>query len=168
MGRHCSSGQFLDLVQRARAGILDLAVTTDIIVGFPGEDEEEFSRTWSLAEGIGFARIHVFPFSARPGTVAAEMPNQVSPPVAQTRVARLLELGKESSRAFRARFLGRTSKVLWENQHDGVWNGLTGNYIRVETRSGCDLHNRITTVQLTEMTDHGLLGELPASPSQIL
>ena len=159
MVRRCSSSQFLDLVQRARAGIPDLAVTTDIIVGFPGEDEKEFSESQSLAEKVGFARIHVFPFSARPGTAAAGMPDQISPLTAQSRVARLLELSEESGRAFRAQFVGRASEVLWESQRDGVWNGLTGNYIRVETRTNADLHNRITAVQLTRMTDRGLFGE---------
>lgn len=167
MGRRCSSGQFLDLVQQAREAIPDLAVTTDIIVGFPGEDEDEFSQTVSLAEEVGFARIHVFPYSARPGTVAAAMPAQVCPDVAQSRVARLLELGRRCSRDFRAQFVGRVAEVLWESQRDGMWNGLTGNYVRVETRSAADLHNRITSVRLTGMTEQGLLGELTTSSSQI-
>lgn len=167
MGRKCSSRQFRDLVLRARAHIPDLAVTTDIIVGFPGEDESEFSETLGLAKELGFARIHVFPFSARPGTVAAMMPNQVSPEVTQSRVARLLALGSESGRAFRARFVGRTADVLWESHHDGQWNGFTGNYIRVETAGDWDLHNRITGVRLTRMTDRGLYGELLTSPTLI-
>lgn len=167
MGRRCSTQQFRDLVQRARAQIPDLAVTTDIIVGFPGEDESEFSETLDLAKEVGFARIHVFPFSARPGTAAATMQQQVSPETTQNRVARLLEVGRESARAFQARFVGRTADVLWESQHDGVWNGLTGNYIRVETPSAVDLHNRIVTVRLTRQTAHGLHGELPTSSTLI-
>jgi len=167
MGRRCSSGLFLDLVQRARAAIPDLAVATDIIVGFPGENEDEFSQTVHLAEEVGFARIHVFPYSARPGTVAAAMPDRVCPDVAQSRVARLLELGRRCSRDFRAQYVGRAAEVLWESQRDGMWNGLTGNYIRVETQSAADLHNRITPVRLTGMTEQGLQGELLTSSSQI-
>jgi len=137
------------------------AITTDIIVGFPGETDAEFQEGLDYCHRTGFTRIHVFPFSARPGTVAAAMPGQISAPVKKERVGKMLALAKESARAFHSRFLGRTVEVLWEQKSDaGVWSGYTANYIRVYARSERDLTNSLEPTQLVKLYGDGAWGEL--------
>jgi threonylcarbamoyladenosine tRNA methylthiotransferase MtaB len=163
MNRRYTRGQFQRVVERARSRIPDLAVTTDVIVGFPGEDEQDFEDSLTFITAVGFSRIHVFPFSARPGTEAYEMAGRVPPCVMAGRVDRMLELGRCSSQAFRSRWLGCTMDVLWESARDRLWNGLTDNYVRVEVSSQLDLHNRIVPVQVDELTREGLRGNLANS-----
>ena len=173
MGRRYTADQFAAWVEAARAAIPDLAVTTDVIVGFPGETEEEFAETLAFVEAIGFARVHIFPFSARPGTPAAAMPGRVPPPVVRERCGALQEVAAAGARRFARAFLGRTMEVLFEQRRAGaqgsppLWTGLTGNYLRVGVASGEDLHNQILPVLLREATaDNLLLGEVegPAIP----
>jgi threonylcarbamoyladenosine tRNA methylthiotransferase MtaB len=160
MNRRYTTAQYRDLVAHARQSITDLAVSTDVIVGFPGETAEEFAAGARFVADTAFARIHVFPFSARPGTAAAEMPEQVSPEVKEERKQRMLAIARESANSFHHRFLGRTMDVLWESPDGERWSGLTGNYIRVETMSADALHNRILPARLVELTAEGMRGEL--------
>ncbi|MGQ9626066.1 MAG: tRNA (N(6)-L-threonylcarbamoyladenosine(37)-C(2))-methylthiotransferase MtaB [Anaerolineae bacterium] len=168
MGRRGRTQDFAAVVEAARRAIPDLAVTTDVIVGFPGETDEEFAKSLRFAEEMAFARIHVFPFSARPGTPAAEMPNQISPQAIEERRQAMLELARKSSMRFREKFLGRTMAVLWEKRtlpqdsepaRGSAWSGLTDNYIRVEARCEEDLYNRITSVKLVALTERGMWGK---------
>lgn len=160
MNRRYTSAHYRDLVRRAREAIPDLAVTTDVIVGFPGEDEAEFASSASFVTAMEYARIHVFPFSARPGTPAAAMPALVPPGAKEKRVAQMLAIARESATAFHRRFLGRTMDVLWERGKAGSWSGLTDNYIRVEAASPQDLHNLLLPVRLCGLTADGLRGRL--------
>jgi threonylcarbamoyladenosine tRNA methylthiotransferase MtaB len=160
MNRRYTAAHYKDLVRRAREGIPDLAVTTDVIVGFPGEDEGEFAASAAFVTAVEFARIHVFPFSARPGTVAAALPEVVPPQTKDRRVAQMLSIARQSATAFHRRFLDRTMDVLWESGTAGRWNGLTDNYIRVETANHQNLHNLILPVRLCGLTECGLCGEL--------
>jgi threonylcarbamoyladenosine tRNA methylthiotransferase MtaB len=160
MNRRYTTAQYRDLLAYARERIPDLAVTTDVIVGFPGEDEQEFATSAAFVAAMGFARIHVFPFSARPGTAAASMPGQVPPSVKKRRTDLMLSIARYSAEAFRRRFIGRTMDVLWENAIDNCWSGLTDNYIRVEVTSEQQLHNRILPVRLLALSKAGLRGEL--------
>jgi threonylcarbamoyladenosine tRNA methylthiotransferase MtaB len=160
MNRRYTTAHYDDLIRRAREAIPDLAVTTDVIVGFPGEDEGEFAATAAFVTAVEFARIHVFPFSARPGTVAAALPNAVPPQTKDKRVAQMLCIARQSATAFRRRFLGRTMDVLWESGAVERWSGLTDNYIRVEAASHQDLHNLILAARLCGLTKDGLRGEL--------
>jgi len=160
MNRRYTTAQYRDLLAYARERIPDLAVTTDVIVGFPGEDEQEFATSAAFVAAMGFARIHVFPFSARPGTAAASMPGQVPPSVKKRRTDLMLSIARYSAEAFRRRFIGRTMDVLWENAIDNCWSGLTDNYIRVEVTSDQQLHNRILPVRLLALSKAGLRGEL--------
>lgn len=160
MNRRYNTAQYRDLIRRAREAIPDLAVTTDVIVGFPGEDEGEFATSAAFVTAMEFARIHVFPFSARPGTVAATMPDAVPPPTKDKRVAQMLGIARQSVTTFHRRFLGRSMDVLWESGAAERWSGLTDNYIRVEAASHQDLHNLILPVRLCGLTEDGLCGEL--------
>ncbi len=152
--RRMKRGYTVGGYQRAVALIRDVvpgvAITTDIIVGFPGETEAEFEESYKLCRQIGFSRIHVFPYSPRQGTQAALMPDGVGDGVKRERSRRMLALAEESAHNFRQRFLGKTMTVLWEKQSGGVWAGLTDNYIRVYTKSSEDLANRLLPVKLTE------------------
>jgi threonylcarbamoyladenosine tRNA methylthiotransferase MtaB len=136
-------------VARIREMVPEAAITTDIIVGFPGETEAEFNDSYELCRQMGFARIHVFPYSPRSGTQAAGMPQRVGEGVKRERSHRMLALARESARSFREGFLGRTMAVLWEKQAGGVWSGLTDNYIRVYAESSRNLTNELLPVRLT-------------------
>jgi threonylcarbamoyladenosine tRNA methylthiotransferase MtaB len=139
-----------------RSIVPDVAITTDVIVGFPGESDSEFEESYSFCQKMGFARIHVFPFSPRPGTEAAKMKGQVDARVKKQRSDKMLALAEESAKNFRKRFLGGSMPVLWEQKSNGVWSGLTANYIRVYTKSSEDLTNKITEVKLERIYKDGM------------
>jgi threonylcarbamoyladenosine tRNA methylthiotransferase MtaB len=161
MGRRITTTEFTELVQVARTAVPDLAVTTDIIVGFPGEDETAFRASYDFVQAIEFARLHVFPYSPRPGTPAARLPNPVQREIRDARARVMRELGNGQALRFRQRFVGREMAVLWEQRRrDGRWTGLTDNYLRVVARTQCDLHNRITATQLLAAQDGHLVGEV--------
>ena len=161
MNRPYSGGDFLHLARALHAALPDLALTTDIIAGFPGETEADHLDTLALAESAGFARLHVFPFSPRPGTPAADMPSQVAREDAERRCAELRAHGMRLASTFAARFVGRTMDVLWEQSPKGnLWTGLTGNYLRVFAESESDLGNRIVATRLTETIKGGLRGQI--------
>ena len=167
MRRRYTTSQYADLVTTARRLIPEarssaLAVTTDVIVGFPGETAEEFATSLSFVEEMEFARLHVFKYSARPGTAAAEMPHQVPYAEKKRRSETMLGLARESSQRFHRKFLGRRMEVLWEKpgQDDKrTWSGLTDNYIRVMTNSELDLTNTITSTKLVGLVEGGMRGE---------
>jgi threonylcarbamoyladenosine tRNA methylthiotransferase MtaB len=152
MKRRYTVGDYQRAVALIRDRVPEVAITTDIIVGFPGETDAEFEESYQLCRQMEFARIHVFPYSPRPGTEAATMSNQVGDRVRRERSQRMLALARESARNFRRKFLGKTMPVLWEKQSDGVWSGLTDNYIRVYTRSDEDLTNRLLPVKLEKLS----------------
>jgi len=164
--RRMKRGYTIDGYQRAVALIRDMvpeaAITTDIIVGFPGETEAEFNDSYELCRQMGFARIHVFPYSPRSGTQAAGMPERVGERVKWERSHKMLALAQESARSFRKGFLGKTMVVLWEKQAGGVWTGLTDNYIKVYAESSEDLTNKLLPVRLMEIKGDGVWGEVLA------
>ena len=150
-------GRAVTLIRKA---VPDAAITTDVIAGFPGETEAEFEESYDSYRQTGFARIHVFPYSRRPGTEAAEMPGQVSDRVKRGRVQQMLALAEESASSFRQRFLGKTMPVLWEKKSGGVWSGYTGNYIKVYARSRRDLANQLMPVKLESIYKDGVWGNI--------
>lgn len=167
MGRTYTAGQFAALVEAVRRAIPDVAITTDVIVGFPGESEAEFNESLRFVEAMGFARTHIFQYSARPGTLAATMPAQVPPLVKKARSQAMIEVGCHSAEAFRRAFLGRTLEVLWEGQPGGsesgqktLWSGLTDNYLRVRTQERRDLYNTITRAKLVALAGDGMWGKV--------
>jgi len=151
MRRRYSISDYLQSVSLIRALVPEAAITTDIIVGFPGETSAEFQESYKLCQKLGFARVHVFAYSPREGTQANQMPEQVEDRVKKQRSQRMLALAKESAQNFSQQFLGKTMPVLWEKQTDGIWSGLTDNYIRVYTRSNEDLSNKLLPVKLVEL-----------------
>jgi threonylcarbamoyladenosine tRNA methylthiotransferase MtaB len=144
-----------------------LTITTDLIAGFPGETEVDFEETMRFARRIGFAHMHVFPYSARAGTAAARFTGQVSEAERRRRSRILVGLDSELGYSMRKSFLGDTRPVLWENCTAGVngavrWTGLTDNYLRVqaETSDGVDLRDRVSAVRLGRLDGDDLWGEI--------
>lgn len=161
MNRRYSIADYERAASLVREAIPELAITTDILVGFPGEGEREFEESYRFCEKLGFANIHVFPYSTRHGTAATRTPNQVKEKVKKERSRRMLVLAEQSRQKFRQQFLGRTMAILWERESEqGVWSGLTANYLRVFTRSEQQLTNRLLPVKLIAEHAEGLFGEL--------
>ena len=163
MKRSYSLDQYQRIVYIIKDAIPDAAITTDIMVGFPGESDEEFEQSYSFSQQAGFANIHVFPYSPRPETMAAGMPGQIKDKVRQERKQRMLELSRSSRRKFCEQFLGQTMPVLWEKETtpgSGIYSGLTGNYIRVLAHSEKHLNNEITSVKLVGLRNQEMWGEL--------
>jgi threonylcarbamoyladenosine tRNA methylthiotransferase MtaB len=161
MHRPYSLAGYESAVRQAREAIPDLSITTDMLVGFPGEGDSDFEESYRFCERMGFAAIHVFPYSRRPGTMAAEMPGQVDDRTRKRRSARMMALGQRGAGRFRSRFLGRTMPVLWEDRSaDGLWSGHTANYLRVYVKTGEDLAGRLLAVRVVEEYADGLRGEL--------
>lgn len=142
MKRRYTTAQFRELVKRARELMPDIAITTDIMVGFPGETEEQHIQSYEFISEIGFSRLHVFPYSPRQGTPAATFDGQVDPRVQRRRVDQLLELGEKLALNFHQRFIGQRAIVLVHKepeQETSFCNGYTDNYIPVifDTRGTC-------------------------------
>jgi threonylcarbamoyladenosine tRNA methylthiotransferase MtaB len=131
MNRRYTVSEYEDIVSMARERIADLAVTTDVIVGFPGEDEEDFLATCDVCKRSKFSRMHVFQYSRRKGTVASRLPGQVPRAEKARRSAKLIALGGELSLGFHRQLLGRSMSVLVEQADNEGFEGLTGNYVRV-------------------------------------
>ncbi|KAA3663879.1 MAG: tRNA (N(6)-L-threonylcarbamoyladenosine(37)-C(2))-methylthiotransferase MtaB [Chloroflexi bacterium] len=165
MARRTSRASFRELVLAARAHIPHLNVSSDIIVGFPGETEAHFQESLAFVQEIGFSRLHVFSYSPRPETAAAKMPEQVHGPVKKDRSRRMIELGKSLSSAFHQQYVGTTMPVLWETtvgaNGDGLrWVGYTDNYMRVHAQGPATLFNQVTATKLTEASADGLQGKI--------
>src|SRR5207248_9876256 len=158
MPRKYTAEWYAELVQSAVADIPGVAVTIDIMVGFPGEDERLFDESYRLVEALPLAGMHVFKYSPRRGTAAARFPNQVPELKKDRRSALLRALAARRSELFRRRHLGATLPVLWEEQHDDLWSGLTDNYVRVYSRDERIAANTITPSRLVELYDDGMLG----------
>ncbi len=165
MARRYSAGRYREIARAAYAAIPGLALTTDAIVGFPGETEDDARATLDLARDLQFAKVHVFRFSPRAGTAAARMRGQIAAPVARERSERLLAQSAELADRFRARHLGQTVEVLWEGRRPWGWEGLTDTHLRVELRGDAipdevDLRNTITAARVVGLADDGVRGRL--------
>jgi threonylcarbamoyladenosine tRNA methylthiotransferase MtaB len=165
MARKTTPEAFAGLVEAARVAIPGVAITTDVIVGFPGESEVEYAASLAFVGAMQFAGGHVFTYSARPGTAAARMPAQVPHPLRKERNAQMRALLAESELRYQDRFLGGVLPVLWESA-TGLgpqgWqvSGLTDNYLRVSALAPQACWNRITPVRLVAQAPDGLLGQL--------
>ncbi len=160
MNRNYSSEEYLTIVRNIRAKIPDLALTTDIMVGFPGESEDQFRRTLFVAGEAAFARTHVFNFSARPRTKAAAMEDKIPGIIKKDRVKRMMKVAEDLSREYRKRFIGVTVDVLVEGEKDNLLTGLTNNYMRVRFEAGSDIIGKIVPVKLLELKQDFILGKL--------
>jgi threonylcarbamoyladenosine tRNA methylthiotransferase MtaB len=151
------------LLERVRAAVPGVGITTDVIAGFPGETEAEFSESLAFVASARFAKVHAFPFSPREGTAAASLPGQVPPEVRKERMARLLAAAEAGELAFRRSHLGSRATVLWERPRGGMGHGLTDNYLRVFSEAGAGLYRRLTEVELVALTEGGVVGTIPAA-----
>lgn len=159
MNRHYDTAEFERLIEKAESALPDAAITTDIIVGFPGETEEQFQEGLAFAEKMNFARMHVFPYSRRIGTPAAARKDQVPENAKKERVLRMQALADRKAEEFRRRFLGRRKPVLFETDCKGIKDGLTDNYIRIYTDAEVAL-GEIYEVELQELYKDGIRGRV--------
>ena len=164
MRRRYTADLFAEKVNALRQRVPAVSITTDVVVGFPGETEEEFQETLTFCKRMGFATMHVFPYSNRPGTSAAHFKHKVDPMTKTQRMERLLELAKIQASTFRTSFLGTIRPVLWEEPRvvdsTELWSGLTDNYIRVYTQSAKPLSNRLTLAKLLKAEDDFLYAQV--------
>ena len=162
MRRRYDTAQYAASVELVRRMYPDAGITTDVIVGFPGESEDDFAASLAFASGMPFSDIHVFPYSSRPGTSAAYFRGRVNDADKRARMGEMLALSAERRSAFRVGQLGAVRSVLWEKSsgNGGAWSGLTDNYARVKARSNRDLANRITGARLTLVEGDWLWAEL--------
>lgn len=165
MGRRTSRAAYKQLVSEARSRIPHLNLSTDVIVGFPGETELDFERSLEYVGEIAFSRLHVFSFNSRPGTAAANMKDQVRTSAKKARARRMIELGNALSLDFYRSYEGETREVLWEANTGADaaglrWQGYTDNYIRVSASGPAGLFNSITQVRLTGARPDGMSGRV--------
>ena len=149
MNRKYTAEQYIESVERLKKYFPNVAFTTDIIAGFPGETEEDFEESYKFAEKIGFSKIHAFPYSPKTGTPAAKMPDQVLNSVKNERTNRLISLSNRMADEFIEGFVGKTMPVLYEQEiAEGVYEGYTTNYIRVNSKSDKNLCNVIADTKI--------------------
>ena len=161
MGRKYTAGEYKQAVKTLRKHLPEVAFTTDIIVGFPGETRQEFDETVKFVEEIGFSHIHIFPFSPRKGTPAATMEDQVSPQIKEDRVKILTTVAKASQNDVLKGYLGKTLTVLIEhNYNEDIYEGYTNNYIKVRIKSNEDCTNVFAKVKMISVIDDVIYGEI--------
>ena len=159
MKRKYDTARYYQSVELLRKFFPECAVTTDMIVAFPGETEEEFAKSLAFIRKCAFADMHIFPYSRRPGTPADKMPGQHNNATKEARSRAAIALAEEMSRAYREGFVGRTLEVLFEEREGEFYTGHAPNYIKVYAR-GENLHNEIRTVTVLEAYRDGVLAEL--------
>ncbi|WP_209511392.1 tRNA (N(6)-L-threonylcarbamoyladenosine(37)-C(2))-methylthiotransferase MtaB [Sedimentibacter acidaminivorans] len=159
MNRKYTSTQYLNNVEIIRKYMPDSGITTDIIVGFPGETDEEFKQTYEFVKKIEFSRIHVFKYSIREGTKAADMKEQIDDKIKSSRSKQLIELGDITANKFMQKFVGRNLSVLVENQNDNFFEGYTTNYLKVLIKSDNNIKNKIVNVIIDKVSNDYLESE---------
>ena len=165
MARAITPDLFAARVSQIRDALPDIAITTDIVAGFPGETEEEFNENLTFIKKMEFADGHVFTYSAREGTPAADYPGQIPQQLGKERSLSIRDVLRVSRLKYQEGFLGREKTVLWEKVDqcaDGSWDavGLTGNYLRVTVKAFPGIWNTFSTVKLISINDKGLMGKI--------
>ena len=146
MNRKYTTSEFRQVVDRLRKAFKDVNLTTDIIVGFPGETEEEFEKTYDFLKEIKFYKMHIFKYSPREGTPASKMPNQVDGNIKEERSQKLIELSDKNQEEYNKIYFAKPQEVLFEEQKDGIWKGYTSNYVKVTYQSNENLENKILKI----------------------
>ncbi|MEQ2443856.1 tRNA (N(6)-L-threonylcarbamoyladenosine(37)-C(2))-methylthiotransferase MtaB [Pseudoflavonifractor sp. CLA-AP-H29] len=159
MNRKYDTERYYESVTLLRGFFDRPAITTDLIVGFPGETEEEFTATLEFVEKCAFSAMHIFPYSRRTGTPAAKMADQVPNAVKEERAARAGELAARLKAAYLEQWVGSSLPVLFEEEKNGLWRGHAPNYVEVMAR-GESLHNVIKDVNITDLYGDGLVGQV--------
>ena len=160
MNRKYDTALYRRIISDIRARFENCSVTTDIMTGFPGETEEEFNETLDFVKEIGFSKVHIFCYSRREGTPAAQMENQVDEQVKTARSKVLSKVAAKCAKDFFAAQVGRIENVLFEQQKDGFFEGYTENYTPVKVKAENGLKGEILPVKITECTDEGCFGEV--------
>lgn len=159
MNRHYTSSDYAEIVKNIRSIFENPSVTTDVMVGFAGETEEEFTKSMNFVESIGFAKVHIFPYSRRPGTAADKAQGHLDPSVKKDRAARMASASKKTTRAFLNSQLGRVEKVLIETRNkDGYYEGYTPNYTPVFVKAENDRVGEIVDVKLISVEGAHCIG----------
>ncbi len=162
MNRKYTTAEYRETVNLLRSHIKDVAITTDVMVGFPGETDEEFEQTYKFLDEISFAQMHIFKYSPRKGTPAADFESQVSGEKKEERSNRLISLSKKKTNEFNSSFLGRVMPVLYEQEtkaDDGTLEGLTSNYIKVISKGDRSIKGKIVETKLEEIIDDYVSGK---------
>lgn len=157
MARRCKTNDYKELIQQARKEISDFNLTTDIIVGFPGETEEEWQASLNFIEETSFSHIHIFTYSKREGTKAATLANQVEPSIKKERSKQLHALSQSMRQTSLDKQIGKTHSVLWEARNENnAWMGYTENFIRVELKNdnALELENKISKVKIIGVSEN--------------
>ena len=157
MRRKYDTARYLESVNLLKAAFPGCAITTDMIVAFPGETEEEFAEGLAFIKKCGFADMHIFPYSRRPGTPADKMPGQHPNAVKEARSRAAIAVAEEMSRAYRESLIGTVQRVLFEEPEGDFYTGHAPNYVKVYVQ-GKDLHNQIRNVTITDVYKDGVLG----------
>ena len=160
MNRKYSTEEFKKVTEILRKYFKDANLTTDIIVGFPGETNEEFDTTYNFLKEIAFYKMHIFKYSKRDGTVAAKMPHQIDGNTAEERSRKLIELSENNMKLYNEKYLGKEVEVLFEEKQDDYWIGHTRNYMVVKIKDENDLQNEIKKIKITESCNEEMLGIL--------
>ncbi len=159
MKRKYDTARYMESVALLRSYFPNCAITTDMIVAFPGETEEEFAKSLDFIQTCGFAEMHIFPYSRRPGTPADKMPEQHNNATKEERSRRAIAVAEEMSLAYRQSQAGKVLPVLFEEESQGFFAGHAPNYVKVYVR-GENLHNRVLPVLITEVYRDGVLGQI--------
>ena len=160
MNRRYTIEEFKEIVERLRNTYKDVMLTTDIIVGFPGENEEEFEETYKFLKDIKFYKMHIFKYSPRKGTKAAEMKEQVNGNIKEERSRKLIELSDENEKEYNKRYIGKEVEILFEEEKEGLYKGHTQNYILAYYKTDKKLENKIVRVKcIGTETEHIIVEE---------
>jgi len=148
MGRNYTATKYLNIVKQAQKINPLTSITTDIIIGFPGESDKNFQETLNLVSKIDFLKIHIFPYSARTGTKAADFKNQIEPKIKKERYQKLNALAKKQKAQFLKKIKGKSLPVLFEQKKNGYYQGFTTNYIQFKKKSSKNLANKILKIKI--------------------
>ena len=160
MNRRYTTEQFITIVNRLRKAYSDVILTTDIIVGFPEESEEEFNKTYEFLEQIKSYKMHLFKCSPRKDTIAAKNKNQIDGNIKEERSKKLIELSDKNEKEYNESYIGKKVEVLFEEEKQGIYQGHTKNYILVKCKSTKNIENKILTVTCQKVENSYILGTL--------
>lgn len=160
MNRKYTAKQYKEATALLRDNLCDCAFTTDVIVGFPGETDDDFIESMTFVDEIGFAKVHIFPYSKRKGTKAADMDGQLNNQVKKEREHKLLQVELKNRKTFMESYIGKTQAVLVEKCSEGICNGFTKNYLQVKFEGDASLCNSIVNINITSADENNLYGTL--------
>lgn len=160
MNRHYNSNEYYELCQKLRSAFDDTTLTTDVMVGFPDETSEDFEESLRFVEKVGFEKVHIFPYSVRPGTPAAKMPNQIVKSEKEKRVSRMSDATEKIRKKYLESQIGKTLEILVEEYHDGFLQGYTKNYTPVRIFCNCSTVHGIIRAKITTVDGDFCIGEI--------